>query len=323
MSEQNTRNLFVTAALALGAGALGSLLTLLVTNKLPIPVSSDAGSFVVQAPEQTGAIPTQVLFDNASADQPLIDEPLFTAKSAESLNELRDALTEASEERAQLARTLVQLTRQIDILESDVINSEAREALQTAQTAVDQTSQDGAGTPDAGVAGRSAVQQRIDSLIAAGVDSQRAQEIQARQDQYQLARLDLIDQAERENWRDTDEFNQRMALLDEQQPDLRNELGDENYDRFLFESGRNNRVMVSAVIPGSVAETVGLLAGDMVISYANQRVFTRRELQAATREGLRGEMVGLTIQRQGQSLFFDVPRGPLGVSMSAEKQNPT
>jgi len=310
----------MNAALALGAGALGSVLTLLVTNKLPMPVASDRNSLVVQAPEQPGAIPTKVLLDSAPADQPLIDDPLFADNRAESLDEMRNALTEASEERAQLAMTLVQLTRQIDVLESDLINSEAREAL---QTAVDQTAQDGSGTPDAGVAGRSAVQQRIDSLIAAGVDSQRAQEIQARQDQYQLARLDLIDQAERENWRDTDEFNQRMALLDEQQPDLRNELGDENYDRFLFESGRNNRVMVSAVIPGSVAETVGLLAGDVVISYANQRVFTRRELQAATREGLRGEIVGLTVQRQGQSLFFDVPRGPLGVSMSAEKQNPT
>ena len=320
MSEQNTRNLLMNAALALGAGALGSVLTLLVTNKLPMPVASDRNSLVVQAPEQPGAIPTKVLLDSAPADQPLIDDPLFADNRAESLDEMRNALTEASEERAQLAMTLVQLTRQIDVLESDLINSEAREAL---QTAVDQTAQDGSGTPDAGVAGRSAVQQRIDSLIAAGVDSQRAQEIQARQDQYQLARLDLIDQAERENWRDTDEFNQRMALLDEQQPDLRNELGDENYDRFLFESGRNNRVMVSAVIPGSVAETVGLLAGDVVISYANQRVFTRRELQAATREGLRGEIVGLTVQRQGQSLFFDVPRGPLGVSMSAEKQNPT
>ena len=320
MSEQNTRNLMMNAALALGAGALGSLLTLLVTNKLPMPVASDPDALVVQAPELPGAIPTQVLLDSAPADQPLIDDPLFADNRAESLDEMRNALTEASEERAQLAMTLVQLTRQIDVLESDLINSEAREAL---QTAVDQTAQDGSGTPDAGVAGRSAVQQRIDSLIAAGVDSQRAQEIQARQDQYQLARLDLIDQAERENWRDTDEFNQRMALLDEQQPDLRNELGDENYDRFLFESGRNNRVMVSAVIPGSVAETVGLLAGDVVISYANQRVFTRRELQAATREGLRGEIVGLTVQRQGQSLFFDVPRGPLGVSMSAEKQNPT
>lgn len=307
----------VNMALALFAGALGSLLTLLLTSNLALPTSLDSGSPVALVPVESEPITAQPVMD-AWLDQPLDGE----AYSTQLQSDLREALNEASEERAQLARTLVQLTRQIEILESDAINRAGREALQSADT-TQSIQENSAAAANAGGAERSEAQERIDSLIAAGIDAQQAQEIQARQDQYQLARLELIDQAERENWRDTDEFNQRSSELDAQRPDLRSELGDENYDRYLFESGRNNRVMVSAIIPGSVAETAGLQTGDMVISYANERIFSRRELQQATREGLRGESVALTVQRQGQTLFFDVPRGPLGVSMSAEQQSPS
>ncbi len=317
MEERNSRDLLVNVALALFAGALGSLLTLLLTSNLTPPTNQDSGSPVALVPVESEPITNQPVLDTL-VDQSLNDE----AYSTELQRDLREALDEAAEERAQLAQTLVQLTRQIEILESDAINREGREALQSADTA-QSTPENSTAAANAGGAERSEAQERIDSLIAAGIDAQQAQEIQARQDQYQLARLELIDQAERENWRDTDEFAQRSSELDAQRPDLRSELGDENYDRYLFESGRNNRVVVSAIIPGSVAETVGLQTGDMVISYANERIFSRRELQQATREGLRGESVALTVQRQGQTLFFDVPRGPLGVSMSAEQQSPS
>lgn len=317
MKERNAQDLMVNIALALFAGALGSLLTLLVTSNLTLPIAEEPSSPAVQSAtaSDTPVSPSQ------------LDEPIDLPASDETANadlygELRDALLEASAERAQLADSVLQLTRQIEILESDAINRQAREALHAAET-TDATQEDLAGAGNASGAERSNGQQRIDSLIAAGVDSEQARAIQARQDQYQLARLELIDLAEREKWRDTDEFSERMSQLDEQRPDLRDELGDENYDRYLFESGRNNRVIVSAIIPGSVAEIAGLKAGDMVLSYANERIFSTRELQQATREGLRGESVALTVQRQGQTLFFDLPRGPLGVSLSAEQQSPS
>ena len=305
-------------ALALFAGVLGSLLTLLVTSNVTIPFVSESSPPATLAQAETS---TDLSAKDAFFEQPQNDAMRYADLDAE----LRDALNEATEERAQLASTLVQLTRQIEVLESDAINRESRDALQSGVTddTGDVTQEALSGAGNEGGAERSRAQRRIDSLVAAGIDVQGAQAIQARQDQYQLARLELIDQAERENWAETDEFTERMSLLDEQRPDLRSELGDEGYDRYLYESGRNNRVMVSEIIPGSVAESAGLQPGDMLVSYANERIFSTRELQSATREGLRGESVPVTIQRVGQTLFLDVPRGPLGVNLSAEQQNPS
>ena len=303
--------------LALVAGVLGSLLTLLVTNNLSIPSNEASGSPAIQATGQSDVSATR------SAAEVLIDKSHDDAVSGAELDaELLDSLKEASEERAQLAKTLVQLTRQIEVLESEAINRGARENLPTAD-ATDAAQEGGADADSAGGTQRSRGQERIDSLVAAGIDALQAQDIQARQDQYQLARLELVDQAERENWADSDAFSERMALLDEQRPDLRGELGDEKYDQYLYESGRNNRVMVSGIIPGSAAEGAGLQPGDTVVSYANGRIFSTRELQQATREGLRGELVPVTVQREGQTLYLDVQRGPLGINLSAEQQNPS
>jgi len=164
--------------------------------------------------------------------------------------------------------------------------------------------------------------QTYDDLVGAGVDPLVAQDIKFRADQFSLQRLDLIDQASREGWRDSDEFDQRMSELREQRPDIRAELGDENYDRYRYQTGRDNRVQLASVIDGSAASLSGLQPGDMVLSYAGQRVFSMRELQNATRDGSRGEIVSVEVSRFGQSVTVDLERGPLGVTLESMRQEP-
>jgi len=314
MKIKSSGYMMVNGALAVFAGVLGSLLTLLVTSNLQVPVVIEDFAKPVEVPDddQIALAQRQVLFDEKQTDTHSADDEF-----------IHEELKAATEERSQLAQALAQLTAQIESLESDFINSRAMEALEDTESEQSQESDlseiednDNFGPSQSG-------QDRIDTLVAAGIAVESAQALQAQQDQFQLARLELFDQAEREGWIDSEQFSDRLDQLNEQRPDLRNELGDEAYDRYLFEAGRSNRVVVGSIIPGSAAELAGLEPGDMVISYADQRVFSTGDLQSATREGVRGESVPMNLERQGQPLFVEIPRGPMGVTLVQEQQNPS
>ena len=321
MSKKESGNIAPSATLALGAGILGSLLTLLVTGKLSMPAIYSSGQGSEQSAVETESTahkpPVAALSDSSSIEQ----NGRGTSQMFDSYSE---ALQQASEERAQFAKTLVELTRQIEELESDAINRRAIDARNTSSSAngESQTAAANAGNGLAELFRGGAPLATVENLVAAGIEYDSALALQDRQSQYQLARLELVDQAEREGWRDSDQFSERLSDLEEQRPDVRSELGDEAYDRFLFEAGRNNRVTIVSIIPGSEAEFAGVQVGDTVFAYADSRVFTSSELQRATREGQRGESVTLQVERQGQSLFIEVARGPLGVSLSPEQRSP-
>jgi hypothetical protein len=95
---------------------------------------------------------------------------------------------------------------------------------------------------------------------------------------------------------------------------LRDELGDDAYDRYLFASGRPNRVRVRGVMEGSEAEMAGLKGGDTVISYGSKRVFNFDELRRLSYEGQPGETVVLEVQgADGSVSQLVMSRGPLGL----------
>lgn len=165
-------------------------------------------------------------------------------------------------------------------------------------------------------------EEQYDSLVAAGVDPSVAAEIKQRSDQWSLQRLELIDQASREGWRRSDEFDERLDELREERPDVRSELGDSDYDQYLYVSGESNRVQIANIIDGSAAQLAGMETGDLLRSYANERVFSSRELQQATREGSRGELVPVIVERDGQFVNLELARGPMGVTLSGLRVEP-
>jgi len=164
--------------------------------------------------------------------------------------------------------------------------------------------------------------EQYDSLVAAGIDPSVASEIKQRSDQWSLQRLELIDQASREGWRQSDQFGERLEALQEERPDIRSELGDSDYDQYLYVSGESNRVQIANIIDGSAAQLAGMETGDLLRTYANERVFSSRELQRATREGSRGELVPITVERGGQLIGLDLPRGPMGVTLNGLRVEP-
>lgn len=160
------------------------------------------------------------------------------------------------------------------------------------------------------------------ALIVAGVDAATAAEITRRADEMTMAEMYLRDQAAREQWLDSPRFAEEMAALEQQRVSIRDEIGDDAYDRYLFALGDPNRVRIEEVLGESPAAAAGLRRGDIVLRYGDARLFTPSELVAKTRGGTIGELVRLEIVRDGKRLEVEVPRGPLGLRINVAKNDP-
>lgn len=154
-----------------------------------------------------------------------------------------------------------------------------------------------------------------DELINAGFDPFVVDTIEVIRNEVQLERLDLRDRATREGWVNSDEFRDAMRELS-RDGRLRESLGDDEYDRLLIAEGRPNRVEVDGVIENSAADIAGIQQGDIVYRYADERIFTFRDLRRATTAGDRDQPVNLQLLRNNEPLDVVVPRGPLGVTIS-------
>ncbi|MCG6896577.1 MAG: PDZ domain-containing protein [Thiocapsa sp.] len=175
--------------------------------------------------------------------------------------------------------------------------------------------------PESLAAPRTADERRA-AMVDAGVDAGLAEEIVFQEAQRSLARLSVRDQAAREGWLGSDRYRAEMRGIDAAARSLREQIGDAIYDRYLYGTGEDNRVQVASVIPGSAAEAVGLEAGDLIESYADERVFRFRDLRGMTTEGELGELVPVRVRRGDRLVETWVPRGPLGVNLDSARVRP-
>lgn len=159
-------------------------------------------------------------------------------------------------------------------------------------------------------------------LAALGMAEGRAAEIAQRVNARELDILYLRDQATREGWLNTPRFAEAMRDVAGDPTTLREEIGDADYDRYLFATGQPNRVVVESVIPGSAAQEAGITAGDLLLQYDDRTIFSGTEVQAATVAGQAGERVAITVLRGGERIQHDVPRGPLGIRFQSESLRP-
>jgi hypothetical protein len=159
-------------------------------------------------------------------------------------------------------------------------------------------------------------------FVEAGFSPGRARELKAREDKVALDRLFLRDQARREGWMGSERYREELASINSEFDDLRAELGDDDYDRYLYASGRPNRVIVRDTLTGGPGAQAGLLPGDAILSYNGERVFNSRMLSRTTQEGTFGESVTVEVDRKGERLVLYIPRGPLGVDMRSSTRKP-
>jgi C-terminal processing protease CtpA/Prc len=178
---------------------------------------------------------------------------------------------------------------------------------------------DGAADATAVDASTSAVER---ALAAAGVDAATAADIKRRRDELIMSEMYLRDRATREQWLDSPRFTAEMAAIDAQRTSIRDEVGDEAYDRYLFALGQTNRVRIDDVLAQSPAAQAGLQTGDVIVRYGDTRIFAPEELVAETRAGAAGETVRLQVVRNGEQVELEVPRGPLGLMIAATQGTP-
>jgi len=156
-------------------------------------------------------------------------------------------------------------------------------------------------------------------LRALGLVEDEVADLRERWDEAQLERLELRDRATREGWVFRPRFRDEQANVDAR---LREDLGEEDYDRLLYATQQPNRVVVRQVIGGSAAADAGIQPGDIILSYAGARMHRPMDLSAATASGVRGERVAIVIERQGRRETLTAPRGPLGVSAAPISAQP-
>lgn len=162
----------------------------------------------------------------------------------------------------------------------------------------------------------------FENLLKGGIASTIAEDIVRRKSSVELKRLELQDRAKRDNYLNTQRYYDELDDINQQDVNLREELGDESYDEYLYASKQNNRIKIASVMLGSAAEHSGIQQGDVVLSYDNKRMFSWQELKDATTEGQLGEFVAINIVRNGEIYSFTVPRGPLGTQLGTTRLAP-
>ena len=155
------------------------------------------------------------------------------------------------------------------------------------------------------------------ALIDAGMTQTEAEQLKIRFEEMELEKLYLRDQAVREGWSGGKRYREERQKLESKTEDIKQELGEDAYDAYLFASGQPNRVAVQSVLSGSAAGNAGMLAGDQVIRYDGQRIYNWRDLRTATTQGDLTETIPIQVLRDNKQMEFYVQRGPLGIRMTS------
>lgn len=294
---------FLFGALA-GAVAVGGWIAAPVPGESPVAEGSP-GTGDAATVEQSGrALATTVVPELVTSGDTPASAPETASQTAGESDAWDGRLTEMTAGWTRLQEAIMRLDRRVSDLET---------RLGGASAAAD------AGSPER----PATAEDRRAVLTGAGVAEDLAADIVWREAQYELDRLELRDLAIREGWFRSDRYREEFARVEREKPDLRAEIGDDAFDRYLFGAGEDNRVRISSVIAGSSAETAGLNPGDLIERYDGNRVFSFTELREATTEGDRGELVPVEIRRaDGRRDQLWLPRGPLGVRMDLIRTDP-
>jgi C-terminal processing protease CtpA/Prc len=161
-----------------------------------------------------------------------------------------------------------------------------------------------------------------DRLLAAGFTLQQIETIRRRDAEVGMRWAELEDRARREGWIDTPRYFEEINKLTTGANSNRNNLSDDEYDRYLYASGRDNRIVVGEVFGTSAAELAGIQSGDVIRSYDSERVFSLEQLNNLRSAGEIGSLVIVEIVRNGQPVQVTIPRGPIGIQTQSELVDP-
>lgn len=273
--------LAIVLAAAVGVG-IGSLL------------AGGAGGMLASAPESPGDRPV----NNPDL---AIQVPLAASPADARLVELNRLLQDEIRARQALELKLESLARQVAVLDrAATANATADPAPQPAD--------------DPDESGRDWFDEQ--ALLDNGMDSSLVSELQLFFEQLEMDRLYLRDRSAREGW-DRAQLRVELEAIESREEDLRQRLGDDAYDAYLYATGQPNRVAVTSVLASAQAGQAGIQSGDHILRYDNQRIYSWMDLREATTSGDISDMVEVEVERDGTTLQFYLARGPMGIRMDS------
>lgn len=156
---------------------------------------------------------------------------------------------------------------------------------------------------------RNSAEGRVALLVEGGLSPGRAEWIVKRESELQMEAM----QAQFEARRSGEPVDWVTARLS---PDaaLRTEIGDAEYEQYLQASNRPTSVAIGSVLESSPGQRAGLQAGDQIVAYGGERVFSYFELSERTMQGEPGQTVVVDIVRDGMPMQVVMEQGPIGIS---------
>jgi len=148
---------------------------------------------------------------------------------------------------------------------------------------------------------------RRDAMIEAGMSPDRADYILRRESEMRYEQMQAVYEARRSG-APLDALNRNFDA----DAMLRAEIGDTEYETYLQANNRPTSVGIFSVMALSPAETAGLQAGDEIVGYDGERIFSTSELIQQTMAGGDGNVV-VDVMRDGSAMQIVLPRGPIGV----------
>jgi hypothetical protein len=156
---------------------------------------------------------------------------------------------------------------------------------------------------------RNSIEGRMERLIEAGFLPSQASAILRRESELQMESIKTRYEAERSD--DPSAFWRNRTSTS---TTLREELGDADFERYLVANDRSTTISVSSVIESSPAQSAGLQAGDEIVRYDGERVFSMSDITRQTLTGTAGQNVIVDIMRDGTPMQIVLPRGPVGIT---------
>lgn len=162
----------------------------------------------------------------------------------------------------------------------------------------------------------------IENLVRSGVSEILAEEIINRVNRYDFKRLQLQNRATREGYLKTSRYYVELRKLSSEAISLRDEIGTEAYDRYLYLTDKNNRVLVTSIIPDTPAALYGIRKGDVIVRYGENRILDLRDIRQTTAATAQSEYLNLTLLRDGELMNIAIPGGALGIKIGATRLDP-
>lgn len=217
----------------------------------------------------------------------------------ELVNALETSLDEERTYRVQLERRLDELVSQNSRLTEQAISqpSEPDTFEQSPQQ------QDERVPIDAGV-------EQIQRLVEEGIDERDATEIVRLSEEYEMQWLQARYQARQSGQPANGNLRAELAQR------FRENLGEENYEKYLRSVGQTTSVVIRNVLESSPAQSAGLQSGDEIISYDGRRVYNILELNQLTQLSSETGSVRVELIRNGLPVTVILPQGPIGITAS-------